>query len=315
MITTHGLTKQFILSPSLISLRKKEHKHVLALDHVSLHIKKGEVFGLIGPNGAGKTTFIKTLSTLIIPDEGTAEIAGKDIITDEKDVRRLLGVVTSEVPRSLSWRLTGKQNLMFFANMYGLFGEEAENRIEYLLERFGLREWKDHMVMKYSTGMKHKLALVRALLHDPPVLLLDEPTTGIDPFSQYDIRGYVRAELRDKTVIWASHNLLEVEQVCDRIALINKGKIVLMGRPDDLKEKYWDYEKISIQLSLPEASKFSSLEGARVENDHVVEISTADLSETFAQIQEVLSKNRVHLKHIRTHSPSLEDIFRKVVQE
>jgi ABC-2 type transport system ATP-binding protein len=315
MIITHDLTKRFIISPSPISLRRRELKQIVALDHITLHIKKGEVFGLIGPNGAGKTTFIKTLSTLIIPDEGTAEIAGKNITTDEKEVRKLLGVVTSEVPRSLSWRLTGKQNLMFFANMYGLFGKDAENRIEYLLERFGLAEWKDQMVMKYSTGMKHKLALVRALLNDPPVLLLDEPTTGIDPFSQYDIRRYVRKELKDKTVIWASHNLLEVEQVCDRIALINKGKIVLMGRPDDLKEKYWDYEKISIELSLPEASRFSQLEGAKIENDHVVEISTTDLSETFAQIQKVLSKDNVHLKHIRTHNPSLEDIFRKVVQE
>lgn len=315
MITTYGLTKRFTISPFLIKLRKKKSKQIVALDHVSLHIKKGEVFGLIGPNGAGKTTFIKTLSTLILPDEGTASIAGKDIIADEKEVRKLLGVVTSEVSRSLNWRLTGRQNLVFFANMYGFFGKEAEERVEYLLEKFGLTQWKDQMVMRYSTGMKHKLALVRALLNDPPVLLLDEPTTGIDPSSQYDIRQFVRSELKNKTVIWASHNLLEVDQVCNRIALINKGKIVLEGNPDDLKEKYWDYDKISIRLSHPGASKFSHLEGARIESDHVVEISTGDLSETFLQIQRILKENKMRLKHLRTYDPTLEDVFREVVKE
>ncbi len=315
MITTYGLTKQFTISPFLFRFRKKKSKKIVALDHISLHIRKGEIFGFIGPNGAGKTTFIKTLSTLILPDEGTAEIAGKNITTDEKEVRKLLGVVTSEVSRSLNWRLTGQQNLIFFANMYGFFGKEAEERVDSLLKRFGLTQWKDQMVMRYSTGMKHKLALVRALLNDPPVLLLDEPTTGIDPSSQYDIRRFVRTELKNKTIIWASHNLLEVEQVCDRIALINHGKIVLEGKPDDLKEKYWDYDKISIRLSHPRASKFSQLEGARIESDHVVNINTSDLSKTFSQIQKILSENGMHLKHLRTYDPTLEDIFREVVKE
>lgn len=314
MIVAEKLTKQFSLTPP-ISFFKKEVKHITALDHISLHVKRGEVFGLIGPNGAGKTTFIKILSTLILPDEGTAYIDGKDVVKEEKDVRRLLGVVTSEVPRSLNWRLTGVQNLVFFANMYGMFGKKAEARIEYLLERFGLTQWKDQMVMKYSTGMKHKLAFVRALLNNPPVLLLDEPTTGIDPFSQYDIRQFVKKELNDKTIMWASHNLPEVEQVCDHVALINQGHIMLEGRPDDLKDEYWDYEKISIQLYQPQASKFSQLEGARIENEYTVEISTSDLSGTLAQIQSTLKDGGMNLKHIKTYSPTLEDIFRKVVKK
>lgn len=314
MITTRGLTKCFIIKPFLIRFRRKKSKKILALDNISLNIRNGEVFGLIGPNGAGKTTFIKTLSTLILPDEGTAKIAGKDILADEKEVRKLLGVVTSEVSRSLNWRLTGKQNLVFFANMYGFFGNEAEERVESLLEKFGLIEWKDQMVMRYSTGMKHKLALVRALLNDPPVLLLDEPTAGIDPSSQYDIRRYIKTELKNKTIIWASHNLLEVEQVCDRIALINHGKIVLEGNPDDLKEKYWDYDKISLKLSHPKATKFSHLEGLRIENDHVIEIKTSNLSETFLQIQKILSENKMYLKQFKTYNPTLEDIFREVVK-
>lgn len=314
MITTRGLTKCFIIKPFLIRFRRKKSKKILALDNISLNIRNGEVFGLIGPNGAGKTTFIKTLSTLILPDEGTAKIAGKDILADEKEVRKLLGVVTSEVSRSLNWRLTGKQNLVFFANMYGFFGNEAEERVESLLEKFGLIEWKDQMVMRYSTGMKHKLALVRALLNDPPVLLLDEPTAGIDPSSQYDIRRYIKTELKNKTIIWASHNLLEVEQVCDRIALINHGKIVLEGNPDDLKEKYWDYDKISLKLSHPKATKFSHLEGSRIENDHVIEIKTSNLSETFLQIQKILSENKMYLKQFKTYNPTLEDIFREVVK-
>lgn len=315
MITTYGLTKRFTLSPSLIPFRKKAPKQIVALDHMNLHIRKGEVFGLIGPNGAGKTTFIKTLSTLILPDEGTAKIAGKDILEDGKEVRTLLGVVTSEAARSFQWRLTGRQNLIFFANMYGLFGREAETRIEYFLEKFGMLQWKDHMVMKYSTGMKNKLALVRALLNNPPVLLLDEPTTGIDPSSQYDIRKFVRNELKDKTVIWASHNLLEVEQVCDRVALINYGKIVLEGKVDDLKEKYWDIDKIRLQLSNPESHRFSKMEGARIKSEYIVEISTKDLSRAFKEIEQILARNGMRLEHIQSYSPTLEDVFRRVVEE
>lgn len=286
----------------------------MALDHIDLHVNKNEVFGIIGPNGAGKTTLIKILSTLVIPDEGTAIINGYDLLTQESKIKELLGVVTGEYARSLYWRLTGKENLEFFSDLYDMERTAAKERIEELLEFFDLTEWANELVMKYSTGMKHKLALARALLNNPPVLLLDEPTTGIDPKSSHDIKQFVRTSLSEKTVLWTSHNLFEIEQVCDRVAMIHRGKIVMEGSPEELKTSYQTYIKLRVELIGPASELFKDLEGVLIENEYVFEVLCTDLTATLQEVDDIIRNNNVEVKTIQTLTPTLEDLFIKKVE-
>ena len=306
MIDIKNLTKIYKKREKGMFSRKKR---ILALDDISLRLNTKEVFGLIGPNGAGKTTLIKILSTLVIPDEGTVTINGYDLLLQEAEVKELLGVVTGEYARSLYWRLTGKENLEFFSDLYDMERAEAEERIAELLEFFGLTEWGNELVMKYSTGMKHKLALARALLTDPPILLLDEPTTGIDPKSSHDIKQFVRRTLANKTILWTSHNLFEIEQVCDRVAMINKGRIVMQGDPGELKTNYQSYIKLRVELTSQASKLFKELDGSLVENEYVFEILCTDLTATLHEIDEILREHDLRVKNVQTLVPSLEDLF------
>lgn len=306
MIDIKNLTKIYKKREKGMFSRKKR---ILALDDISLRLNTKEVFGLIGPNGAGKTTLIKILSTLVIPDNGTVTINGYDLLLQESKVKELLGVVTGEYARSLYWRLTGKENLEFFSDLYDMERAEAEERIAELLEFFGLTEWSNELVMKYSTGMKHKLALARALLTDPPILLLDEPTTGIDPKSSHDIKQFVRRTLANKTILWTSHNLFEIEQVCDRVAMINKGRIVMQGDPGELKANYQSYIKLRVELASQASQLFEGLDGSVVENEYVFEVLCTDLTATLHEIDEILREHNLRVKNVQTLVPTLEDLF------
>lgn len=304
MVVIKNLTKKFKIKGS-----KKEVKEIVALDHINLVIRKGERFGLIGPNGAGKTTLIKILSTLILPGEGTAIIDGCDIYRDTRRVKNKIGVLVGEYTRALYWRLTGYKNLEFFAVLHNMKRKEREERINYLLELFNLGEWKNELVMKYSTGMKHKLALAIALLKNPPVLFLDEPLTGIDPVTGYKLKRFIKENLSDKTIIWTSHNLYEIEEVCNRIGIINKGVMVLEGLPDELKKKYRGIEKIFIRLERGNPESFTGMEGVTIKDDYTIEIKTRNITNTFLKIGEILKENNLKMREIKLLTPSLEDIF------
>ena len=226
MLKIDNLTKRY---KRQVKRKKTKFEGVIAVDHINLHVKKGEIFGFIGPNGAGKTTTLKMLSTLIIPDEGTAIIGGHDILEHAHIVRKNIGLLAGEFVRSLYWRLSARQNLKFFANLRGIWN--PDQRINYLLELFNLKNCEDELVMKLSTGMKHKLALAVGLIHDPPVLFFDEPLTGIDPVTTFELKKLIRSKFCDKTIIWASHNLYEIEEMCDRVAFIKSGRIVSDNSP------------------------------------------------------------------------------------
>ncbi len=316
MIETHDLCKYFTRrkqgSDILSRITRKSREVVKAVDNVNLKIRKGEIFGLIGPNGAGKTTFVKVLSTLILPDGGTASINGHDITKEDSLVRSEIGVLPGEFSRSLYWRLTGKQNLRFFAELYNI---REDSRIDYLIELFDLEEWQDELLMRYSTGMKHKLALARALLNDPPVLLLDEPTTGIDPQASYEIKKLVRTELHDKTILWTSHNLYEIDEICDRIAMINRGRIVLEGKPSDVKREGLEQERITLVVESGESHWFSSLENARIINEYLVEIISTNLKKTLREILAITEDHKITIKDLRTTAPTLEEVFIKRIEE
>jgi len=318
MIEIEGLSKAFLRQSNnnnFGNFFKKNKERVIALDDISIEIEDKNIFGLIGPNGAGKTTLVKTLSTLILPDSGTARINGFDLIKEDKKIRELIGVITGEYTRSLYWRLTGKQNLEFFAQLYNMDKKIMNERLKFLFEILELEEWENELVMRYSTGMKHKLALARALMNDPPILFLDEPTTGIDPKSSYEIRKFVKEKLKDKTILWTSHYLPEIDEMCDRVAMINKGKIVIEGNPREIKRRFWEYEKIFVEISEPKIELFSSLNNINYISRNSAEIKTRDLTETLQVIDRIVRENKLIVKDFKTVSPSLEEIFLKKMEE
>jgi len=303
MIEIENLTKSF--------KRKKQKEKFTAVDHVSFSIKQGEILGFIGKNGAGKTTTLKMLSGLILPDEGKATIDGYDIVNDNNILKNKIGLLAGEFVRSFYWRLNAKQNLKFFATLKNM--KNPDNRIDELLEMFQLTQHANEPVMKFSTGMKHKLALCVGLLSDPPILFLDEPLSGIDPSTQYIIKKMIKNEFKNKTIIWASHNLYEVEEMCDRIALIHKGKIVFLDTPEALKQKYHsDYQKIIVSTNKPNILAYHIKAKS---HNKVVEIKTNDIDKTLRDINKVTSKYNISIYDITTKRPSIEDIFMEVVND
>lgn len=320
IIETHELTKTFKKAPAVPphlrqrirnSVLKKQDK-IVAVDKLSLKIKRGEIFGLIGPNGAGKTTFIKLLSTLILPDSGTATIDGHDLVTEERIVRTKIGVMTGEHSRSLYWRLTGKQNLKFFARLYDI--ENEDKKIRELLDLTDLTEWQNELVMKYSSGMQHKLALARTLLNDPPILLLDEPTTGIDAKARYEIRRFIE-KLESKTILWTSHDLYEIEEICDRVAMIDHGQLLFEARPDELKKQYSGYRKLEVVLDSPCADIFSGLRNANIKDEYTAEILVDDINSTLEDINKIVNEKKITVESFTTVFPSLEEIFVRILSE
>ena len=222
---------------------------VRALDGVDLHVKTGEIFGLLGPNGAGKTTLVKILSCLVLPDRGRALIDGVDVRHENK-VKPRLGLVHSD-ERSFYWRLSGRENLKFFARLYDVPGARIKSRIDELLAKVDLVEAADRAFSGYSSGMKQRLAIARALLHDPPILLMDEPTRSLDPAACLSLRAFIRDELKGrdgKTILLATHNLREAETLCDRIAILVAGSVRQTGTIAEVRR--WGVDERQFRLDV-----------------------------------------------------------------
>ncbi len=243
------------------------------MNGVSLKVRPGELFGLIGPNGAGKTTLVKTLCTLLWPSSGTASICGHDVRREEDEVKRLVGFVSGE-ERSFHWRLTGYQNLEFFAALSNLFGRQARHRIDQVLERVGLRDAADNMVYSYSSGMRQKLAIARGLLTDPAVLFLDEPTKSIDPMAARQIKDFIRERLVDgegRTVFLTSHRLEEIEQLCDRFAILCQGKLTFCGTLVELRRSLRPHDSYALRLC-----GVAQRDALKVMNRHCLELAAVE---------------------------------------
>lgn len=226
-INLAGITKQYIPSWQLASFTR-QRRAILALNDISLTIPRGQLCGLLGTNGAGKTTLIKILATLLLPDQGTAEINGIDLRLLPVRVRALVGLVTPN-ERSFYWRISAVENLRFFATIYGLSGSRRRQRIEEVLQLLDMQEQRKQLFMTLSTGQRQRLSLARALLADPEILLLDEPTTGLDPVAASGYKQIIESTLvqsQGKTVLWCTHNLAEAEQLCERVVFLHQGRIV-----------------------------------------------------------------------------------------
>ena len=207
----------------------------VALDNFTLEIPSGVVFGLLGPNGAGQTTAVRLLSTILKPTSGTATVNGYDILAQPELVRKSVGVLPEDT--GLYDRLTAVETLRFYGGVQGLEGPELDERIDKLLQLLELYDRRNDRTAKYSRGMRQKLALARALIHDPPVLLLDEPTLGLDVMSTHAIRDYVKGIAKEgKTVLLNTNNMYEAQMLCERLALINKGALRASGTVSDLEK-------------------------------------------------------------------------------
>ena len=220
----------------------KKAEPVVALDDVDLNVEAGEIHGLLGPNGAGKTTLIKILSTVLVPTSGSARVLGCDVVEDTTAVRRLIGLVFGG-DRGLYSRLTARQNLDYWAALYDVSARDAPRVVGHLLELVGLSDRADVRVETFSRGMKQRLHLARGMVGDPPILFLDEPTVGLDPVASHRFREMVLAlKEAGKTVFLATHDMVEAEQVCDRVSLIDHGQILTTESPRTLGSWLSTYE-------------------------------------------------------------------------
>jgi ABC-2 type transport system ATP-binding protein len=245
VVEAHDLHRTYRTSTG--TLRRKWH-NVEAVRGVSFEIQEGELFGLLGPNGAGKTTTIKMLITLLIPTSGTARVLGYDVVKDAREVRRRIGYVFGG-ERGVYERLSGYDNLRYFAELYGVPPKEIHPRIDYLLDLVGLKGREQERTEGYSRGMKQRLHIARGLLHDPPVVFLDEPTIGLDPVGARELRATI-ASLADagKTILLTTHYMFEADALCDRIAVINRGEIVAHGTPAELKRDVAEGTVVEVEV-------------------------------------------------------------------
>jgi ABC-2 type transport system ATP-binding protein len=223
---------------SLIVVRNltKAFGDFVAVDSISFDMKKGEIFGLLGPNGAGKTTVIRMLSTLTRPTKGTATVGGYDIVKQDNEVRKLIGIVSEKM--IMYNRLTARENLWFFGALFGMPRDELNKRIDQLLELVQLAKWRNSQVGTFSTGMRQRMNIIRALLNMPQVLFLDEPTLGLDPQSTVEIREFIRKlnQENNTTILITTHMMGEADLLCDRIGIIDRGKIVALDTSTNLKK-------------------------------------------------------------------------------
>ena len=304
-------------------------RYVKAVDHVNIKVKRGEFFGLLGPNGAGKTTLIKMLCTIILPTEGTAKVDGYDIVKEPHKVRSSFGWFHGETGgRSLYWRLNAEDNLRFYAYLQNVPKDVAEKRVKALLEFFELTKDSKKLVKDYSTGMKVKVMLARALLHNPPILFMDEPTIGLDTISAVETRRLLKALNAElgKTIIFTSHNMFEVEQLCERIAIMKDGRVIADAPPSVLRDMLRDVHAVEVEIrgvdDLPKAIEAllnlsivrRIMETKNESSDVIVRLQVDDEYEAIPVIASRLHLMGVKFSAIRRSEPTLEDIFVKLTR-
>jgi ABC-2 type transport system ATP-binding protein len=294
----------------------KEFGEFTAVRDVSLNVSEGEVLALLGPNGAGKTTTVRMLGAILKPTRGSARIAGHDTVTEAKAVRRLIGLLT-EFP-GLYLRMKGLAYLSFFGELQGMPGPIIRQRSEELLQRFELWDARDKNVGTYSKGMKQKLTLVRAMLHDPLVLFLDEPTSAMDPHSAKLVRDSITGLRRDKrTIVLCTHNLAEAEQLADRIAIVRRGQIIAQGTPAELKQRLLGDPLMEIRLAAPLNGLVGHLESRVNIIDHGqnwIRYTVPDPIRFNPILLNELAHQNIPIITLSEVSRSLEEVYLRIVE-
>ena len=303
MIVTEALTKKF--------------NDFTAVDALSLDVRDGEVLALLGPNGAGKTTTVRMLAAILKPTSGKATVAGFNTVHDARAVRQHVGVLT-EMP-GLYLRMKAIPYLEFFGQLWGLPARHRAERIELLLRRFGLWEDRDLRLAEYSKGMKQKLAIIRAMLHDPPVLLLDEPTSAMDPHSAKLVRDTI-ISLRDerRAIVACTHNLAEAELLADRIAIIRRGKLILLGTPRELKARLLGPPLMEVQVVSSVdglAPRLADIIHVEAQGENWFRYHTQDPAEVNPRLLRRLAALGRQVVTVSEVPRTLEDIYLQVVEE
>ena len=304
-----GLEPNLSAAAAVISVQHVVHRYErrTALDGVSFDVRPSELFGLLGPNGSGKTTLFRILSTLMVPSGGCAVILGHDVATDPSGIRRKIGVVFQA--QSIDIKLTAAENLLHQGHLYGLRGTALKSRIEEMLGRVGLADRANEKAETFSGGMQRRLELAKGLLHHPSVLLLDEPTTGLDPGARRDLWQYLRI-LRDEehvTVLVTTHLMEEAER-CDRLAILNEGKLVALGMPTELKQEIGGDV---ILLDTPDAESLAKRIRERFRGDTQVLEGQVRMERKNGHrfITELVEAFPGEVSAISVSKPSLEDVF------
>lgn len=319
VIKVEKLSKTF---HSKSGLWKNKWKTIKAVKGISFSINRGEVFGLLGPNGAGKTTTVKMLTTLLLPTKGKASILGFDVVNQTRDVRRHIGFSFSG-SRGLYNRLTAYQNLAYFAELYALEPEVSKKRIPQLLELVGLAGRGDDRVETYSSGMAQRLHLARALLHDPEILFLDEPTVGIDPVGSRDLRNTIKNLISlGKTILLTTHYMAEAEELCERIAIINQGKIVVLDTPDALKKQISGDAVIEVSVPSARVEFMTGILKSCKDKTSFDQKANGDTTKIMIRskkperIMEILSPyfGHEHMLGLEVRNQTLEDVYIAIIQ-
>ncbi len=299
-----------MLAIKVENLTKKFDENT-AVDSISFEIENGGVFGLLGPNGAGKTTTISMLSTILSPTSGTATVNGTNILTDPDGVRKSIGIVFQD--QSLDEELTAYENMDFHGRLYHISKEVRQPKITELLELVGLEDRKNDLVKTFSGGMRRRLEIARGLLHKPKVLFLDEPTLGLDPQTRNHLWEYIKKLNADKgiTIILTTHYMDEADKLCNRVAIIDKGKIIAMDTPPKLKDRIGgDIITIKSNDTAKFAAKLSAPWIKRIErHDGHITIHLENAEKHVIDIVNLANKESLQIDAISIHKPTLEDVF------
>lgn len=292
---------------------RKEFKGTVAVDDVSFSVLTGEVFGLLGPNGAGKSTTISMLCGLLTPNAGSIYLRGEEVTRKPSEIKRVLGLVPQDI--ALYPSLTARENLTFWGRMYGLSGSLLPERVNEALEYCGLTDRAGDRIETFSGGMKRRINIGAALLHKPELLIMDEPTVGIDPQSRNHILDTVlRLNSEGVTVIYTSHYMEEVEHLCSRIAIMDYGKIIAMGTKEELAKTVGDADKLEIAVGesvVPALKEIEAIPGVQsvADGSGLVTVLVKGGHEHLPQILEVLSRSGAKIRSVDITEPNLESVF------
>jgi len=319
VIDVRGLVRTYHSSSGMFHQKRKE---TVAVDHIDLEVRRGELFGLLGPNGAGKTTTIKVLTTLLLPTEGSVKILGYDVVKESMEVRKRIGLILGG-ERGLYYRITARQNLRYFADIYGVPMSIREKRIDEVLAKVDLTDKADIRVEDYSRGMKQRLHIAKGIIHDPELIFMDEPTIGLDPQAARDARDMTKGLVAEgKTVLLTTHYMFEADELCDRIGVIARGKIVALDTPMGLKSLVKDTSVIEVEgfgITNSDLDALKSLDGVRTvsanmsEDKQTLRVQVGDAPALLPSVTSLLSGRKII--GMRIKEPTLEDAYLWLVRD